>query len=62
MQSNPVIKAFANTLRAKKKPGRLIIVACMHKLLKLAYGVIHNDAPFDPDWRKPEAQKRVAAT
>lgn len=62
MRSNPVIKAFANTLRAKNKPGRLIIVACMHKLLKLAYGVIHSDTPFDPYWGKPVALQPVAPT
>lgn len=50
MRLNPVILAFAKKLRAKHKKGTAIIIACMHKLVRLAYGVIHNDAPFDPLW------------
>lgn len=47
---NPVIKAFANRLKAKHKPSKVIIVAVMRKLLHIAYGVIKNNKPFDPDF------------
>ncbi len=49
---NPVIQTFANRLKAKHKPSKVIIVAVMRKLLHLAYGVIHNNKPFDPDFAK----------
>lgn len=48
MKFNPLIKAFANRLKAKHKPSKVIIVAVMRKLLHIAYGVIKNNKPFDP--------------
>jgi transposase len=46
MQFNPVIKAFAQTLRAKGKNGKVIVVACMRKLLHIIYGVLSHKQPF----------------
>ncbi|MDO9145932.1 MAG: IS110 family transposase, partial [Rhodoferax sp.] len=31
------------------KPGKVIVVACMHKLLAIAYGVLRSGKPFDPN-------------
>lgn len=45
---NPVVAAFWNKLKAQNKPGRVIVVACMHKLLAIAYGVLRSGKPFDP--------------
>jgi transposase len=53
---NPVVAAFWSKLKAQNKPGKVIIVACMHKLLAIAYGVLRSGKPFDPDYLK-----RVAA-
>lgn len=50
IRHNPVVKAFAERLRARGKPEKLIIVAAMRKLLHLAYGVLKNETPFDPNY------------
>jgi transposase len=51
MQHNPVVIAFVEPMRKAHKPTMAIIVAVMRKLLHLVYGVIKNNAPFDPHWR-----------
>jgi len=56
MQHNPVIKAFAERLKAKGKPNKVVIIACMRKLLHIIYGVWSSGKPFDPDYE----QKRQA--
>lgn len=45
---NPVVAAFWQRLKAQNKPGRVIVVACMHKLLAIVYGVLKSRTPFDP--------------
>lgn len=45
---NPVIARFWQRLKSQNKPGKVIVVACMHKLLALAYGVLRSGRPFDP--------------
>jgi transposase len=52
---NPVVAAFWHKLKAQNKPGKVIVVACMHKLLAIAYGVLRSGKPFDPDHLKPIA-------
>jgi transposase len=49
---NPLIAAFWNKLKAQNKPGKVIVVACMHKLLAIAYGVLRSGKPFDPNYLK----------
>lgn len=44
---NPVVAAFWQRLKAQNKPGKVILVACMHKLLAIAYGVLKSRRPFD---------------
>ena len=44
---NPLVAAFWNKLKAQNKPGKVIVVACMHKLLAIAYGVLRSGKPFD---------------
>lgn len=51
MRHNPVIIAFIQPMRKARKNTMAIIVAVMRKLLHLVYGVIKNDAPFDPFWK-----------
>jgi transposase len=46
---NPVVAAFWARLKAQNKPGKVIVVACMHKLLAIAYGVLRSGKPFDPN-------------
>ncbi|WPB55143.1 IS110 family transposase [Xylophilus sp. GOD-11R] len=45
---NPVIKAFSQRLKAQNKPNKVVLVACMHKLLAIAFGVLRSGKPFDP--------------
>ena len=46
---NPIVTAFWQRLKAQNKPGKVIVVACMHKLLAIAYGVLKSRQPFNPD-------------
>jgi transposase len=45
---NPLLRLFAQRLRAAGKPKMLIIAAVMRKLLHQIYGVLHSGRPFDP--------------
>ena len=51
---NPVVAVFWNRLKAQGKPGKVIVVACMHKLLAIAYGVLRSGKPFDASHLKPK--------
>lgn len=48
MHYNPPIRALAQRLRAHGKPGKVIVVAAMRKLLHIAYGVLKSGRAFDP--------------
>jgi transposase len=52
---NPLVATFWNRLKAQGKPGKVIVVACMHKLLAIAYGVLRSGKPFNADHLKPNA-------
>lgn len=49
MKYNPIIRNFAQRLEKQGKVTKVIIVASMRKLLHIAYGVIKNRTPFDPE-------------
>lgn len=53
-QHNPCIAAFWNRLKAQGKPGKVIVVACMHKLLAIAYGVLRSGKPFTAEHLHPQ--------
>ena len=44
---NPAVKALGDRLRERGKMGRVRIVAAMHKLLRLCFGVLKGGRPFD---------------
>jgi transposase len=46
---NPIVAAYWQRLKAQNKPGKAIVVACMHKLLAIAYGVLKSKTPFKAD-------------
>ncbi len=50
IRHNPVVRQLAERLAAKGKPKLVIQVAAMRKLMHLAYGVLKNNQPFDPDY------------
>jgi transposase len=47
---NPTLARFFRRLVDAGKPKMPAIGACMRKLVMIAYGVLKNRAPFDPDW------------
>lgn len=46
---NPTIKAFAQRLAAAGKPFKVVMTACMRKLLTLLNTMIRNRQPWNPD-------------
>ena len=52
-QHNPLVAAYWNKLKAQGKPGKVIVVACMHKLLAIAYGVLRSGRPFNAEHLNP---------
>ena len=51
---NPLVAAFWAKLKAQNKPGKVIVVACMHKLLAITYGVLRSGQPFNANHGKPQ--------
>ena len=50
MRTNPILRTFAERLRAKGKPEPVIIGAVVRKLLHICYGVLKHKTPFDPNY------------
>lgn len=44
---NPLIARFSERLKAQNKPAKVVLVACMHKLLAIVLGVLKSGKPFD---------------
>lgn len=47
---NPTIKAFADRLEALGKPFKVVITACMHKLLTILNTMVRNNTPWKSDY------------
>ncbi len=50
MRTNPILRAFAERLKERNKPMKVIICAVMRKLLHIVYGVLKHKTPFDPHY------------
>jgi len=48
MQHNSTIKEFAQRLKAAGKPAKVVIVACMRKLLTIMNTIIKTNTPWNP--------------
>lgn len=48
MRCNPVIRAFAAGLASRQKATKVVIVACMHKLLTLLNAMLRDGALWNP--------------
>lgn len=48
MTHNPIIKAFADRLRENGKKGKVVVIACVRKLVHIIYGILKHQRPFDP--------------
>lgn len=51
MRHNPLLRTFAQRLRAKGKETMVIIGALMRKLLHQVYGILKSGKPFDPNYQ-----------
>jgi transposase len=47
---NPAIKTFYDRLRAKGKPMKVARCAAARKLIHMAWAVVINQTPYDPDY------------
>lgn len=52
---NPLIQQKAARWTQSGKRKMQIVAAAMHHLLRLAYGVLKNQKPFDPNWPQTNA-------
>ena len=50
MKWNPVVLSLCGRLDKKRLPKKAIVIAAMHKLLHLVYGVLKHQTCFDPDF------------
>jgi transposase len=48
IRCNPAIKAFAERLKQTGKPAKVVIVACMRKLLTIMNAMLKNNMPWTP--------------
>ena len=48
IRCNPAIKAFADRLKHAGKPAKVVIVACMRKLLTIMNAMVKNNTPWSP--------------
>ena len=48
MRCNEPIKAFADRLKQAGKPAKVVIVACMRKLLTIMNAMVKNNVPWNP--------------
>ena len=48
IRCNSTIKAFAERLKKTGKPAKVVIVACMRKLLTIMNAMLKNNAPWNP--------------
>jgi transposase len=49
VQHNPVLKAFKRRLQTHHKPPKVILVACMHKLLTRLNAMLRDGVPWSPE-------------
>lgn len=49
VRSNPVIRAFYERLKARGKPHKVAMVACMRKMLTILNAMIRESTPWTPE-------------
>ena len=49
---SPFFQTWAEGLQKRGKSKMSVICAVMRKLVHVAYGVLKNGKPFDPEWAK----------
>ena len=51
VRHNDVLREFHHRLREKGKPKKVVLVACMHKLLSIMNAIFKSNIPWNPDFR-----------
>lgn len=51
LKHNPALRSWASGLAARGKMGKQIIAAAIHKLVRLAVGVLKSKQQFTPAWK-----------
>jgi transposase len=51
VRHNAVLRAFHHRLREKGKPKKVVLVACMHKLLSIMNAIFKSNIPWNPDFK-----------
>ncbi|HEX2256870.1 MAG TPA: IS110 family transposase [Afifellaceae bacterium] len=54
---NPALRKLAERLKARGKPGKVILVACMRKALVILNAMLKDAAPWDPDHEAKKAER-----
>jgi transposase len=49
MRCNPLIQPFAQRLKQAGKPKKVVIVACMRKLLTIMNAMLRTNTPWSPN-------------
>jgi transposase len=50
MTHNPVIKAFADRLRENGKKGKVIVIACVRKMIHIIYAILKKQEAFNSEF------------
>lgn len=50
IRHDPTMRAFYDRLCSRGKQPKQAITAVMRKLTHIAWGVVHNNTPYDPQW------------
>lgn len=53
VRHNPLLARFYHHLITRGKTKKAALVACMAKLLRIVYGVLTHQRPFDPNYLTP---------
>jgi transposase len=51
MKHNPVVRQWTGPMALRGKAGKQIVAAAIHKLLRLAVGVLKTQTSFTPGWK-----------
>jgi transposase len=60
MQHNPALRRFAENLKSRGKPPKVIIGAIMRKLARIIFAVVKSGRPFDPTHQSSQPQPIAA--
>lgn len=57
VQYNPVIKEVYAKCKAKGMNSKAALGVCMHKVLRIVYGMLRTNTPFDPEIDRANQRK-----